>query len=129
MPDPSFPTSLRRNPDDPRGLKERIERQIAERIDEALNLCTLNLLTRRRASQGRPAPADGSARDQKDLRRLRGELLEFATRELRSVAAPIDPRRSATDTPLAFQVHCAKHLPDYWQRLEQIMAAFASSSR
>ena len=39
----------------------------------------------------------------------------------------MDPRESATADPLAFQVRCARPLHDYWQRLETIMATFASS--
>ncbi len=129
MADPSFPTSLRRNPDDPRGLRDRIESQIAERVDEALNLYTLDLLTRLRASRGRSAPGEGNARDRRDRLRLRAEFLRFVDRELRPVVPAIDLSRRSDPAreSLAFQVHCAKHLPDYWQRLERIMAAFASS--
>lgn len=132
MAEPAFPTSLRRDPEDPRGLRERIDTQITERIEEALNFYVMDLLVTRRARQGRPAPAHGNPSDQREFQMLLKEFLAVAERDLRSAAAMDPPpslgqRGDRQPYPLAWQTYYATHLPDYWQRLDAIMANFATA--
>lgn len=132
---PPFSTSLRRDPDDPRGLGARIDDQIIERIEEALKFYLLDLLLKRRASQGRPTASEDNPRDRKEFQRLLEEFLTFAETELHSALPPLpaqDPPRPGQkgdrkSRSLAFQASCARRLPDYWQRLDTIMVAFTAS--
>lgn len=125
----SFPTSLRRDPDDPRGLRDRIEHQITERIAEALDLYLMDLLVKRRALQARPAPVPENPRDRKEFQALLEEFLVLAENELRSAIPEFHPRPAPKGDrikrPLAVQADYAARLPDYWQRLDAIMVSFA----
>lgn len=133
MAEPSFPTSLRRDPGDPRGLRERIEHQVTERIGEALNLYVMELLVKRRARQGRPAPVHGDPSDRKEFQALLKEFFTFAENELRSAVPELEPpprpapKGDRTHRPLAVQAYYAARLPDYWQRLDAIMTSFTAS--
>lgn len=129
----SFPTSLRRDPGDPRGLKERIEHQVTERIGEALDLYVMDLLVKRRACQGRPAPVHGDPSDRKEFQALLKEFFIFAENELRSAVPGLEPpprparKGDRTNRPLTVQAYYAARLPDYWQRLDVIMVSFTAS--
>ncbi len=133
---PPLSTSLRRNPDDPRGLGVRIDEQIIERIEEALDLYLLDLLLKRRASRGHPTASPDTPRDRKEFQRLLEEFLTFAETELHSALLTLptqDPpprpgqKGDRKSRSLAFQANCARRLPDYWQRLDAIMASFTAS--
>jgi hypothetical protein len=56
MDNPFRTTGLRHGADDPRGLRERIEAQLTERIDEAVEMAALHLLVELRKRHDRPAP-------------------------------------------------------------------------
>src|SRR5262245_44473051 len=127
MADQPFRTSLRRNREDPRTLVERINAQILERIEEALDMAALEVLVEVRRATGQPAPVADSAPDRREhearsqelLRALRAafasELDEAAARGLAAAEAG---GASERDRLLAGQVYLARALPDYWQRLE-----------
>ena len=108
--DGPFPTSLRRNPDDPRPLIERIQAQLGERIEEAADIAELHL---------------------RALELLAGVAAAFRVElagESRSALAAAE--RTATDERarlLAAQVHLARTLPDYWQRFEAHRAAYCQA--
>ena len=50
---------------DARGLIERIEAQLRDRIEEAIEMAALKLMVDTRAQTGRPAPESTSAADRK----------------------------------------------------------------
>src|SRR5712692_9856612 len=98
MDNPFHTKGLRHGANDPRGLLERIEAQLAERIEEAVEMSALELLVElskrhQRAALARAETSGGGERD----RALRG------------------------------QVFLAKQLPDYWQRFEGHRAAHATA--
>lgn len=132
-----FNTSLRRDPNDPRGLVERIEALVAERLEEAVEFLCMDLLVQQRRAQGRPAPEAKSAGDRQEyeglvrdwLLHLRGALLKGLTSEDVRKVSRAEEARGREEIPrlLAGQVVLARTLPDYWQRFEALRAAFAQA--
>jgi hypothetical protein len=113
---------------DARGLIERIEAQLRERIEEAIEMAALKLMVDARAQAGRPAPDSTSTADRSEfeassqalLLGLRERFLAELPAELRArydeaeAAGPAGPARA-----LIGQVFLARQLPDYWQRFER----------
>jgi hypothetical protein len=107
---------------------ERIEAQLRERIEEALEMAALKLMVDARAQTGRPAPESASAADRAEFQTITGALLSRLNEQF-SADLPDDQRarlaqaEAAMADPaarlLAGQVFLARHLPDYWQRLER----------
>ena len=130
-------TSLRRDPDDPRGLGERIEAVVTERLEEAVEFVCMDLLVQLRRAQGRPAPVAKSASDRQEfqglvrewLLHLRGALRDgLLPEEVRKVSQAEEARgREEIPRLLAGQVALARALPDYWQRFEALRVAFAQA--
>lgn len=134
MDNPFETTGLRHAKDDARGLIERIDAQLAERIEEAVEMAALHLLVELRTHHHRPAPETDSRADREEFRTLADDLLAHLGRafeadlsaELRSAlvrarAEGADPRARE----LRVQVVLARQLPDYWQRFETQRAAHA----
>ena len=127
-------TSLRRDPDDPRGLGERIEAVVTERLEEAVEFVCMDLLVQLRRAQGRQAPVAKSASDRQEfqglvrewLLHLRGALLDGLPPEEVQKVSQAEEARGREEIPrlLAGQVALARALPDYWQRFETLRAAF-----
>jgi len=119
---------------DARGLLERIEAQLRERIDEAIEMAALKLMVDARAQTGRPAPESTSAADRAEFESTARALL-IRLRERFLAELPVDLRpqydraeaAAADDAarPLAGQVFLARRLPDYWQRFERYQQADA----
>jgi hypothetical protein len=136
MTDNPFPTSIRRRADDPRPLVERINAQLLERIEEAVEMSGLELMVELRKAEGQPAPETSSAPDRAEFRARGREMLEAITEAFRAELGPEDraalaaaEARGADDQGrrLAGQVHLAKTLPDYWQRFEAHRAAHSKA--
>ena len=113
---------------DARGLLERIEAQLRERIEEAIEMAALKLMVDTRAQTGRPAPESTSAADRTEfqgtaralLGRLRERFLADLSPDLRRRYQQAES--AVTDEAarsLAGQVFLARQLPDYWQRFER----------
>lgn len=113
---------------DARGLVERIEAQLRERIEEAAEMAALKLMVELRAETGRPAPESTSTADRAEfqattralLARLREAFVAELPGELRARFDAVEAQ--AADEParlLAGQVFLARQLADYWQRLER----------
>lgn len=112
---------------DARGLIERIEAQLRERIEEAIEMAALKLMVDARAQAGRPAPEGSSAADRSEFEAAsRALLLRLRERFLAELPADLRTRydqaeAAVADGParaLAGQVFLARQLPDYWQRFE-----------
>jgi hypothetical protein len=129
-------TGLRHGTDDPRGLIERIDAQLTERIEEAVEMAALHLLVELRKRHNRPAPETDSRADREEFQTLAGELLAHLGRAFeagldaerrpdleRARAGGADPRARE----LRGQIFLARQLPDYWQRLEVYRAAHAEA--
>ena len=136
MDNPFKTTGLRHGTDDPRGLIERIDAQLAERIEEAVEMAALGLLVDLRKRHNRPAPETDSRSDREEFRLLAEDLLVYLGRAFegglgpeqlaglqRARAEGADPRARE----LRGQIFLARLLPDYWQRLEAHRAAYAES--
>ncbi len=129
-----FNTSLRRDPNDPRGLAERIEALLRERIEEAVEFVCMDLLVQLRRAHSRPAPEAKSAGDRQEFEALVRELLRHLRTAFLEGLAPEDLQKVShaedaggkEELPrlLAGQTALARTLPDYWQRFETLKTAF-----
>jgi hypothetical protein len=136
MENPFRTTGLRHGADDPRGLRERIDAQLAERIDEAVEMAALHLLVELRKHHDRPAPESDSREDRDEFAALAADLLAYLG-EAFEAELSADQRRAfdgaragGTDAHargLRGQVFLARQLPDYWQRFEAHRAAHAEA--
>lgn len=132
-----FDTSLRRDPSDPRGLPERIDALLRERIEEAVEFIGMDLLVQLRLAHGRPAPEAKSAGDRQEFQALVQELLRHLRTAFLDGLPPDDLQKvsQAEDAQgkdelsrlLAGQTALARTLPDYWQRFETSRAAFTQA--
>jgi hypothetical protein len=130
-------TGLRHGTDDTRGLIERIESQLAERIEEAVEIAALHLLVELRKQHKRPAPETDSREDREEFQALADDLLAHLGR---AFDAELDPERrpglerardggaDPRERELRGQIFLARQLPDYWQRLEVYRAAHAEAN-
>lgn len=136
MDNPFKTTGFRHGTADPRGLIERIDAQLAERIEEAVEMAALHLLVELRKRHNRPAPETDSRTDREEFQALAEDLLVHLGRAFdadspaerrpgleRARAEGADPRARE----LRGQVFLARQLPDYWQRLETHRAAHAEA--
>ncbi|MFQ5898577.1 MAG: hypothetical protein ACE5JN_10060 [Candidatus Methylomirabilia bacterium] len=129
-----FGTSLRRDPEDSRTLLERINAQVRERLEEAVEFVCLDLMVQRRQRHGRPTPDKSSQTDRQQFTGLVREFLlclhrAFWARLSEAEQAHVSEAAAALgdEEPqrlLAIQVSLAQRLPDYWQQFEQLRAAF-----
>lgn len=130
-----FSTSLRRDPRDLRGLLERIEAQLRERLEEAVDFFCLDLMVQLRRHHGRPLPTEESRRDREEFKHLVREFLEFLKSGFLARLAEADAEKlrqleiAAKDEGwnrlIVIQTHLARSLPDYWQRFDEIKTEFA----
>lgn len=120
---------------DARGLMERIQAQLRERIEEAVEMAALKLMVDLRAATGRPAPESGSPADRAEFeagaRALLGWLRDAFEAELPADLRPgfAEAEAAADDEParlLGGQVWLARRLPDYWQRFERYQSRYAA---
>jgi len=115
-----------RDPNRAQDLATRIEHEVRERLEEAIDFVCLDALVRSRQARGLPAPAADSAADRTDYSQ---HVLAFL-RLLDAEVAPPDDRRASGHVGteearlLAGQVARARALPDYWQRFEALSARF-----
>lgn len=136
MDNPFKTTGLRHGTDDPRGLIDRIDAQLAERIEEAVEMAALHLLVELRKRHNRPAPETDSRADREDFQALAADLLAHLGRAfdagLPAERRPALERARAEGADLRSrelrgQVFLARQLPDYWQHLEIHRAAHAEA--
>ncbi len=126
------PGAFRHQHGDPRTLRERIDAQIRERIEEALEMAALEVMVEQRRREGRPAPEEGSARDRDEFQAVTASLLAHLDQALAGPASADElpqtahtPGADRRDAMLTSQVLFAKRMPDYWQLFEVHRAAFA----
>lgn len=134
MSDGPFRGAFRHQHGEPQTLIERIEAQIRERIEEAVEMAGLEVLVELRRRENRPPPEEDSARDREEFLAMAESLLTFLDDAFRAdqpeALAPTTSAADAADAVrarrLTGQVALARRLPDYWQRFEAYRVAFAS---
>jgi hypothetical protein len=118
-----------RHPDRSHDLRTRIDFEVRERLEEAVDYVCLEALVRDRRTRGLPPPAADSAEDRRAytdnvlalLRRLGRELEPVSTSGQARPATPVAQTVGDEQSRLiAAQVVLARTLPDYWQRFEAI---------
>jgi hypothetical protein len=130
---PFFGGAFRRDPDQPPDLHARIDAQLTERIEEAVDFVCLDALVESRRARQMAHPAADSAEDRAEfeagvrrfLERLEESLLPLLTAEQRR-GLPADRGARGERERLALQVMLAKALPDYWQRFDALRTAFTA---
>jgi hypothetical protein len=135
MSHPFFSTSLRRDPGQSRDLRSRIDAQLVERLEEAVDFVCLDALVESRRAHHLPDPVADSAGDRAEfedgvrafLERLERSLLPALTAEQRRHVPGPGKDRTERDR-LSIQVALAKALPDYWQRFDEIRAAYTAGA-
>ena len=128
---------MARLPGEPADLGARIEAQLRERIEEAVDFVCLDVLVAQRRAAGRPAPVADSASDRAEYQ---AGACAFLTHLAEAIAPALTPAqrervqaagRAAPDEAarlLAVQVALARALPDYWQRFEACRLTFPPPS-
>jgi hypothetical protein len=106
-------------------LVTRIEHEVRERLEEAIDFVCLEALVNTRRASGGPAPVADNAADRADYQAHVAAFLRLLASELR--AAELSPARAIAGDDaqlLARQVALARTLPDYWQRFEALSARY-----
>lgn len=122
---------------DPRGgdLASRIESELRERIEEALDAACLDTLVRVRQARQLPPPVADSERDRAEyqsevrllLERLDAHFAPFAEGGLRrTLAHAAQGSGDPVADLMATQVVLARTLPDYWQRFDAVRLEYAA---
>src|SRR5262245_2582364 len=136
MSQPPLPGAYSHQHHDPRGLVERIEAQLRQRIAEAADMAGLALMVDLRRHRGRPAPDTSSDADRREFEQISADLLSHVRDGLRAELTSddrdaLDRAEAGCEEPrervLAGQVLLARRLPDYWQRFEIHQAAYAKT--
>ena len=121
---------------DPRGLIERINAQLRERIEETVEMAGLELMVERRRRLGRQPPESSSAADRREFEETARELLAHLrdafhgeiTSEQCAELERTEAGAEESERLLTGQALLARRLPDYWQRFEAYRAGYARSS-
>jgi hypothetical protein len=121
-----------RHPDRSADLRARIEFEVRERLEDALDYVCLNALVQDRKARGLPPPAADNPADRRAYSDNVLALLDRLRQELAAELSPDERRRTgdpgtAGDEQargIAAQVALARRLPDYWQRFEAISTRF-----
>jgi hypothetical protein len=118
------------HPDRAHDLGTRIEMEVRERLEEAVDYVCLEALVRTRRERGLPPPvADNEA----DRREYTGHVRAFLALLERDLAGCLDPERrrklpgSGGDEAarlMSVQVALARLLPDYWQRFDEARSRY-----
>jgi hypothetical protein len=135
MSHPFFSTSLRRDPAQGGDLRSRIDAQLVERLEEAVDFVCLDALVESRRAHHLPDPVADSAEDRAEFDNRVHAFLEHLERSLLPALTPEQRRhvprpgeaRSERDR-LSVQAALAKALPDYWQRFDQLRAVYLADA-
>ena len=122
-----FGTSLRRDPNQPADLNARIEAQLRERLEEAVDFVCLEALVKRRQALSLPPPSADNTRDRQEFTQsvhtFLAELWQaiaptLSEEQRQKVAAAERAPGDETQRLLGVHVVLARELPEYWQRFE-----------
>jgi len=125
-----------RHPDRSHDLGTRIEFEVRERLEEAVDYVCLDALVRSRRAHGLPPPAADNPDDRRAYTVHVLAFLELLRRELVGGLSAEERRKVLTVTPaggdeqaqlVAVQVALARLLPDYWQRFDAAQARYLAA--
>lgn len=120
----------------PADLRARLDTELRERIEEAVDFVCLDSLVRRRRARGLPAPAADSPADREEFTRSVRDFLERLGVQIGRDLSD-EQREKLGGAPVstgdlhqlvARQVNLARELPDYWQRFAAIGASYAGET-
>ena len=117
----------------PVDLRTRLDAELRERIEDAVDLVCLDALVRSRRARGLPTPAADSPSDREEFTRSVRDFLERLGAEIPR-ELPNEQRRKLpgaagdVDRLVTVQVTLAKELPDYWQRFEAVGESYAGEA-
>lgn len=120
---------------EPRGgnLASRIDSEIRERVEDALDAACLDVMVRAREMRRLPAPVAGNERDRAEYRAEVVALLERLDAHFARLAPPGTPGGSPAARSgdglaalIATQVALARRVPDYWQRFDAVRLDYAA---
>ena len=128
---------FRTRPDQPRDLLSLVDAEVRERIEEAADFVSLDVMVQSRRARGLPPPVADNTQDRQEFEAGVIAFLERLAADL-SEGLSAEQRRKLEDTAsrvgndrvtrlLAGQVALAKHLPDYWQQFETIRMRHAEA--
>ena len=131
-----FNTSLRRSGGQPRDLLARVDMEITERLEEAVDFVCLDTMVQRRRARHLPEVAADSDEDRDEFNSRVETFLDRLRRDIALDAPPaiqgkIDEALGRAGAErvrqlLAVQVVLAKELPDYWARFDTVRLAYAA---
>src|SRR5215475_2609415 len=126
-----------RHPDRTHDLSTRIDLEVRERLEEAVDFVCLEALVQARRERGLPPPAADNKADRRDYQANVSAFLTLLERELTTdltadqrerlgaaTAAPRDGEAKLVTT----QVALARLLPDYWQRFDTVRARYLDAT-
>lgn len=120
-----------RHPDRSHDLGTRIEHEVRERLEEAVDYVCLEALVRTRRARNLPAPVADNAADRREYTEHVRAFLVQIERELSADLNAEQRRRVVMPTGgdedarlMAVQVSLARLLPDYWQRFDAARARY-----
>jgi hypothetical protein len=126
-----------RHPDRSHDLVTRIELEVRERLEEAVDYVCLEALVQSRRAAGLSPPAADSADDRRDYTEHVGAFLARLEREIghdldaeqrRRLATAAAPQGDEAARLMSVQVALARTLPDYWQRFESVSARYLAGA-
>jgi hypothetical protein len=131
---PFFSTSIRRDTEQPRDLHLRIDAQLAERLEDAIDFACLDAIVQARRTHGLAAPVADSDDDRAEftasveafLTRLEHALLDELGAECRRQVRQRAATAGSEHERLRLQVILARELPDYWQRFDAVRVAYVA---
>jgi hypothetical protein len=122
-----------RHPDRAHDLGTRIDMEVRERLEEAVDFVCLEALVQERRQRGLPPPAADNPTDRRDylanvdafLTLLQRDLTaELTTDERQRLGAATTGSRDSETRLVTAQVALARLLPDYWQRFDAVRARY-----
>ncbi len=113
-----------RHPDRSHDLGTRIEHEVRERLEEAIDFVCLEALVNARRASGGAAPVADNAADRAEYQTHVSAFLRLLTTELPATNAHVTDSNAADSQLLARQVALARTLPDYWQQFEALSARY-----
>jgi len=122
-----------RHPDRAHDLATRIDMEVRERLEEAVDFICLEALVQTRRQRGLPPPAADSPADRRDylgnvsafLTLLERDLTTALTSDQRArLGAAVSGNSRDQAQLVTTQVALARLLPDYWQRFDAVRSRY-----
>src|SRR5262245_59797844 len=126
-----------RHPDRTHDLTTRIDMEVRERLEEAVDFVCLEALVQERRERGLPPPAADNNADRRDYQANVSAFLTILERELTPDLTADQRQRLGIATAGAgdgetklviTQVALARLLPDYWQRFDAVRARYLDAA-